>query len=138
MDRSWKAWAPRLILLAAALLYLAIGLKFVIQPDQAAAASGYRLADAIARTNIRAGVGGFPLGVSLALLFCAAAPGRVLWGLRLAAGVTLVVLVVRLASALADGVIVQAARLVAPEAAITLLTGAAAGWLAQRRPTAPA
>jgi len=133
MDRPWRAWAPRLMLVAAALLYLVIGLKFVSQPDSASAESGYRLVDAVARTNIRAGVGGFPLGVSLSLLFCAASAERVLWGLRLAAGITLVVLTVRLGSAIAYGVIAQAARLLAPEAVMTTLTGAAASWLARQR-----
>jgi len=132
MDRSWKAWAPRVILLAAGLLYLTIGMKFVVQPDASAAEAGYRLADAVGRTNIRAGVGGFPLGVAAALLFCALAPRRTVWGLRLAASVTGVVLLVRLGSALAEGVTPQAARLLAPEAVMTTLTGLAAWWLARR------
>jgi hypothetical protein len=133
MDRSWKAWGPRVVLLAAGLLYLVIGSKFVIQPDASAAESGYRLAEAVGRTNIRAGVGGFPLGVAAALLFCVVSPRRTLWGLRLAAGVTGVVLLVRLGSALSDGVASQAARLLAPEAVMTALTAAGAWLLARRR-----
>lgn len=133
MERSWKIWVPRLILLAAALLYLAIGSKFVSQPDAAGAASGYRFADMVARTNMRAGVGGFPLGVALALLFCAASPARTFAGLSLAAGVTGVVLVIRFVSALSDGVLPASAHLLAPELVVTLLTGAAALILARQK-----
>jgi hypothetical protein len=133
VDRTFGAWAPRVVLLAAGLLYVLIGSKFALQPDQSASESGYRFAAAIARTNIRAGVGGFPLGLAAALLFCVASPTRTLWGLRLAAGVTGIVLAIRLASAVSDGVAPQAARLLAPEGVVTLLTASAAWWLARRR-----
>lgn len=128
-----SSWGPRLILLAAGLLYLMIGSKFVLQPDAAGAESGYRFAEAVARTNLRAGVGGFPLGLSVALLLCAAVPTWTLAGLRLAAVVTGVVLVVRFFGALTDGVLPASARLLLPELAVTVLTTTAAAYLARRR-----
>ncbi|WP_297692738.1 DUF4345 family protein [Phenylobacterium sp.] len=129
-DRA--GWMARLMLLAAGLLYVLIGSKFVLDPEAAGAESGYRFAAAVARTNLRAGVGGFPLGVAAALLYCAASPARTLAGLKLAAGVTGVVLAIRLASAANDGVVGDAAKLLAPESIVTVLTGTTALLLARR------
>jgi hypothetical protein len=138
MERNWRSWVPRLILLAAGLLYVTIGTKFALQPDSAGAESGYRFAEAVARTNLRAGVGGFPLGLGAALLFCAAAPARVEAGLKLAALVTGVVLVIRFAGAASDGVLTASARLLGPETLVTVLTGTTAALLARSRRPAEA
>ena len=133
MLRSWRSWAPRLVLLAAGLLYVMIGVKFVLSPGPSAAQSGLSLATAVGRTTVRAGLGGFPLGIALTLLYCLMSPARTAAGLRLAATVTAAVLVVRFAGASADDALAQSARLLAPEAAVVALTLAAA-WLFETRP----
>src|SRR5690242_20444734 len=98
---GWRAvllrLGPRLVLAAAGLLYVAIGAKFALTPASAAAATGLSLAADVGRTTLRAGLGGFPLGLAAVLIWCALSPTRTLAGLRLAGAVTAVVLVVRLA-----------------------------------------
>ncbi|MFL5297630.1 MAG: hypothetical protein ACJ798_14710 [Phenylobacterium sp.] len=119
---AWRNWLPRLVLAAAVLLYLMIGAKFVLDPDGAATQSGLRMAAAVGRTNVRAGLGGFPLGIAATLAFCLVAPARTVAGLRLAAGITGAVLAVRLAGAAADGALIESARLLAPETLVVALS----------------
>jgi hypothetical protein len=125
MSRT-TSWPARLVLAAAALLYLAIGAKFVTQPESAAARSGLEAVSAVGWTTLRAGLGGFPLGISALLLFCAASPSRTLTGLVTAAGVTGAVLAVRLASAVIDHSMGESIALLAPETVVVVLTSVAA------------
>jgi hypothetical protein len=119
---GWRGVLPRLVLAAAGLLYVAIGAKFALTPSQAAAETGLSLAGAVAPTTMRAGLGGFPLGLAAVLVWCALSPARTIAGLRIAGAVTGVVLAVRLASAAADGVLAESARLLAPETVVVILT----------------
>lgn len=126
---AWRSVLPRLVLAAASLLYVVIGVKFALTPGAAAAETGLSLGAVVARTTVRAGLGGFPLGIAAVLIWCALSPARTVAGLRIAGAITGVVLVVRLASAVGDGVVAESARLLAPETVVVALTfGMAALW----------
>lgn len=131
-----RTWMPRLVLLAVGLLYVMIGTKFALSPDASAAASGLGVAAPVGRTTLRAAMGGFPLGIAIALLYCLLSPARIAAGLRLAATVTGVVLAVRLAGASADGALAESAHLLAPETVVVALT-LAMSWLVNHRPVHP-
>lgn len=79
----WKIspWISRLIILAVALLFSMISLKFVLDPQGAAASSGITLTLGVGYTNTRAGFGGFPLGFAAILVFCLFSTQRLLAGL---------------------------------------------------------
>lgn len=134
MDSRSRQWGPRALLFAAGLLYLAIGSKFALQPAAAGAQSGLGFIAPVGATTVSAGLGGFPLGVAGALLFCAVA-GRTAGGLQLAAAVTGAALVVRLFSALRDDTLAPSLHLLAPETAVVLLTSLGAILAARRAPS---
>jgi hypothetical protein len=136
---SWRSVLPRLVLAAASLLYVAIGAKFALTPG-AAAETGLSLGAAVARTTVRAGLGGFPLGIAAVLAWCALASSRTVAGLRIAGAVTAVVLAVRTVSAAADGTLAESARLLAPETLVVILTFGAAALVRRGgiSPSAPA
>jgi hypothetical protein len=119
---AWKMapWLSRLVVLAVAILFSTIGLKFIIDPHTAAAASGITLEAGFGYTNTRAGFGGFPLGFAL-LLFLSLFWSR--WlppALVSIATVTAVILVVRIFGAAQDHTLPQSAHLLVPEAVITI------------------
>lgn len=122
----------RAILLAVAGLYVAIGLKFALSPDTAG--SGVTVASAVGRTDLRAGLGGFPLGIAVTLVFCLVSR-RTASGLAIALGVTAVVLAVRLAGAGLDDTIIGSARLLTAETIVVVLCGL--GLVLSRRRTSP-
>jgi hypothetical protein len=111
---------PQLILLAAGGLYVMIGLKFALSPSDANPAIA--VTAAVGRTDLRAGLGGFPLGVAAALLFCLVTR-RTANGLAIALGVTATVLLVRLIGAGRDDTILASARLLSAESVVVVLSG---------------
>jgi hypothetical protein len=115
-------WISRLIILAVAGLFGAISLKFIVDPQAAAAASGITIEPGIGFTSARAGFGGFPLGFAVILAFCLISPRRLLAGLAFIATVTVVILLVRLYAAAADSTFAASAHLLAPEATITIVS----------------
>jgi hypothetical protein len=119
--RAWQAptLVPLVILLAATALYVAIGLKYALDP--AGANPAIALRDAVGRTDLRAGLGGFPLGVAATLAFCLLTR-RTSAGLALALGVTAAVLAVRLIGAGRDDTVLASARLLAAESAVVALS----------------
>jgi hypothetical protein len=121
--RFWttSAWISRLIILAVAGLFAAISLKFILDPQSAAAASGIAIAPGLGFTSTRAGFGGFPLGFAIILVFCLFSAKRLLAGLSLIATVTAVILLVRLYAVAVDNTFAASAHLLAPEAAITII-----------------
>jgi hypothetical protein len=119
----------RVILLAAAGLYVAIGLKFALNPD--AAGSAVMVTSAVGRTDLRAGLGGFPLGIAATLVVCLVTR-RTTGGLAIALGITASVLAVRLAGAGRDDTIIASARLLTAETVLVVLCGLGL-WLSRRR-----
>jgi hypothetical protein len=124
-------WLSRLIILAVAALFVMISVKFIFDPQGAAAASGLSIPSAVGATNARAGFGGFPLGFALILIFCLFSTRRLLPALGSIAVVSSVILFVRLYGAQTDGTFSQSAHLLAPEVAI--LAFAILGVLMERR-----
>jgi preprotein translocase subunit SecD len=120
----WKIspWVSRLIILAVAVLFVMISLKFILDPRAAAAASGITIEPGLGYTNTRAGFGGFPLGFALILVFCLFSPRRLLAALAAIATVVAVILFVRLYAAAADHTFSASAYLLGPEAAITVVS----------------
>jgi hypothetical protein len=138
MERSmnlWKLspWLGRLVVLAVAGLFTMISIKFVLDPQHAAASSGITLDTAIGTTNARAGFGGFPLGIAALLLFCLFSSRRLLTALAAIATLAGVILAVRLYGAAQDGTFGQSAHLLIPETAILLVSLFAALMETRRR-----
>lgn len=124
-------WFGRLVILAVAALFMMIAVKFILDPQGSAAASGLSINSPLGSTNVRAGFGGFPLGFALILIFCLLSTRRLLPALVAITVVSAVILVVRLYGAQKDGTVALSAHLLAPEAAI--LVFAALGVLMEKR-----
>jgi hypothetical protein len=124
MKKFWKAapWLSRLIILMVAGLFTMISLKFVFDPQQAAASSGIILQPGVGFTNTRAGFGGFPLGFALILVFCLFSQQRLLAALASIATVAGVILAVRLYGAAQDASFSQSAHLLIPETALLVIS----------------
>jgi hypothetical protein len=135
MNALWKMspWFGRLIVLAVAGLFTMISLKFVLDPQHAAASAGITIAPGIGTTNTRAGFGGFPLGFAAILLFCLFSPRRLLAALSSIATVAAVILAVRLFGAARDATFADSAHLLIPEALIFIVSLLAAAIEAGRR-----
>jgi hypothetical protein len=118
--RNLLALAARVILLAAAGLYVMIGQKFALNPDPAG--SAVAVTSAVGRTDLRAGLGGFPLGIAATLVFCLVTR-RTAAGLAIALGITAMVLAVRLAGAGSDDTLIASARLLTAETVLVVLCG---------------
>jgi cytochrome b561 len=117
-------WFSRLVLGAATVLFVAIGLKFVLDPAGAAAQSGIVLSDPLGFTDTRAGSGGFPLAIAVGIAFCLTT-GRRLTGLAAIAIVIATVLAARLLGVALDGTLARSAKLIAPEVVLLTLSLAA-------------
>jgi hypothetical protein len=135
MKRFWKfsPWISRLVILAVAGLFTMISLKFVFDPQHAAANAGIAITPGIGTTNTRAGFGGFPLGFAAILVFCLFSSCRLLAGLTSIATVAAIILLVRLFGAAQDATFAQSAHLLIPEAAILVVSLLAAAVEARRR-----
>src|ERR1700676_4920198 len=120
----WKLspWLSRLVILAVAGLFAMISLKFVLDPQHAAASSGITLDSAQGYTNTRAGFGGFPLGFAAILVFCLFSSQRLLAALSSIATVATVILAVRLYGAVQDATFSQSAHLLIPETALLVIS----------------
>jgi hypothetical protein len=131
----WKLspWLSRLVILAVAALFAMISFKFVVDPQHAAAAAGITLDSAIGTTNTRAGFGGFPLGFAVLLAFSLFSSRRLLATLAAIATLAAVILAVRLYGAAQDGTFGESAHLLIPEAAILVVSLAAALMEVRRR-----
>jgi hypothetical protein len=123
MITFWKfsPWLGRLIILAVASLFTMIGLKFVFDPQQAAADSGILIESGLGFTNTRAGFGGFPLGFAAILIFCLFSSRRLLAALSSIVTVAAVVLAVRLYGAAQDATFGQSAHLLIPETVLLII-----------------
>jgi hypothetical protein len=124
MSGFWKfsPWLSRLIILAVIALFAMISLKFVFDPQRAAADSGIAIAPGLAFTNTRAGFGGFPLGFAFILAFCLFSRQRLLTALALIATVAGVILSVRLFGAVQDSTLGPSAHILVPEAVLFVVS----------------
>ena len=113
-------WLNRLVLLAATVIFTAIGLRFVVNPVDGAAESGISLGSALASTTARVSLGAFPLGFAIVTLVCLMSKRRLVAGVGFVVAVVGSAFIVRLLSILADGPVPQSLRLLAPE--VILLT----------------
>jgi hypothetical protein len=123
MNNFWKLspWLSRLIILAVASLFTMISLKFVFNPQQAAADSGIIIQPGLGFTNTRAGFGGFPLGFAAILVFCLFSARRLLAALSSIVTVATVILAVRLYGAAQDATFGLSAHLLIPETALLII-----------------
>jgi hypothetical protein len=135
MSVFWKLspWIGRLIVLAVAGLFTMISLKFILDPQHAAANAGIDIAPGLGTTNTRAGFGGFPLGFAVILVFCLFSSRRLLAALSSIATVAAVILAVRLFGAARDATFAQSTHLLIPEAAIAVVSLLAAAMETRRR-----
>lgn len=115
-------WLARLTIVAVTALFTMIGLKFVFDPVDAAAASGLALASAVGYTTARAGIGGFPLGIAAILVFCLLSRRRHVIALAFVATVVSTILAIRLFSAAYDGTFVESLHIIAPESVVVALS----------------
>lgn len=123
MNNFWKLspGLSRLIILAVASLFTMISLKFVFNPQQAAADSGIIIEPGLGFTNTRAGFGGFPLGFAAILVFCLFSARRLLAALSSIVTVASVILAVRLYGAAQDATFGLSAHLLIPEMALLII-----------------
>jgi len=135
MNTLWRMspWIGRLIVLAVASLFTMISLKFVLDPQHAAANAGIAIEPGLGTTNTRAGFGGFPLGIAAILVFCLFSSRRLLAALSSIATIAAVILAVRLFGAARDATFAESAHLLIPEAAIFIVSLLAAAIEARRR-----
>jgi hypothetical protein len=120
----WKLspWLSRLIILLVIGIFTMISLKFVLDPQHAAAESGITLDIGVGYTNTRAGFGGFPLGFAAILVFCLFSSERLLAALASIATVAAVILIVRLYGAVQDNTFGPSAHLLLPETAMVFIS----------------
>lgn len=114
-------WLSRLTLAAAALVFLLIGSRYVLDPASAAAGSGISLATLFGRTNVRAGVGGLALGSAAVALLCLFSANRLRLGLCFILAMLGPVLLVRLYGVAMDGTFLASRRILVPETLLLLL-----------------
>jgi hypothetical protein len=104
MTTRWRLapWLIRSFLLAPALVFTLISVRFIADPVRAAAASGIALESSLGMTNLRSGIGGLFLGSACVTVFCLLSTRRLLAGLSFVATMIGVVLAVRIGSVLVD------------------------------------
>jgi hypothetical protein len=129
----WKVspWISRLIILAVAGLFIMISVKFVFDPQQAAANAGITIQPGLGTTNTRAGFGGFPLGFAVILVFCLFSSRRLLAALWSIATVAGVILCVGLYGAAVDSTFSESAHPLIPE--MLILAASALGAMIEAR-----
>jgi hypothetical protein len=120
--RKISPWLSRLIILGVAGLFTMISLKFIFDPQQAAANAGITIRPGVGFTNTRAGFGGFPLGFAVILVFCLFSSRRLLAALSSITTVAAVILAVRLYGAAQDATFSQSAHILIPETILFIIS----------------
>jgi hypothetical protein len=120
---SW--WLSSFVLIVAAILLIMIGLKFILEPAHAAAASGIILSSPIAHTNMRASFGAFPLAGGLVALGSLVSARRHGAGLLVISVTIGTALAVRIFGVLVDGTFGPSSTVLAAETALLALCCAA-------------
>jgi hypothetical protein len=122
---KFAPWFSRLVLLAATLVLVMIGRKFILDPVGAAAASNMTLGSPLAITNLRASFGAFPLGCAIFVLICLLSAGRRVTGLTFVATIVGTALAVRLFGIATDGTLSDSLRVLIAEGMLLTLSIAA-------------
>jgi hypothetical protein len=124
MTLFWRAapWFPRLLLLLATALFFVIGLKYLGDPVDKAAADSIILGSVMAISRVRVGFGGFPLALSLILLGCLLSRRQLLTGLAVLATTVAVITAARLVGIAVDGPVEEAVRLLGVEIVLLALS----------------
>lgn len=115
---GFAQWINRLVLLAAALIFAAIGLRYIANP---AGATGVVLTSALASAVTRIGFGAFPLGFAIFNVTCLFSRTRARTGVGLVLTVVITAIAVRLFSVATDGPVAESVRLFIPEGAMLVL-----------------
>ena len=115
-------WINRLVLAAVTFIFTMIGLRYIADPVNAAAATGATLNSGLAATTTRVGFGAFPLAFAIFSFACLLSTRRLRVGVSLVLTVIATAIVVRLISIAADGMVPQSARLFVPETIILVLS----------------
>lgn len=123
MEQFWRMtpWFNRFVLLAATLIFAAIGTRYSIDPVGAAAATDISLGSALAVSTMRVGFGAFPLGCALVAFVCLISSHRLQMGLSFVAAIFGVALAVRVLAILDDGTLRQSVSLLSAEAILLTL-----------------
>jgi uncharacterized protein DUF4345 len=120
-------WINRLVLAMASVIFATIGLRSIVDPIDAARATGVVLNSALAVTTTRIAFGAFPFGFALFSVSCLISRQRITAGVSLIAILVTTVIVVRIVGVAADGVVTESVRLLIPE--VLLLTVSVSGLL---------
>ena len=129
--QTFAPWINRIVLAAATLIFTMIGMRYIANPVQAAAATGATLNTPLAVTTTRIGFGAFPLGIAVFAFISLLSVQRLVPAVRLVAIVVTSAIVVRVIGIMADGAVPASSRLFIPEGVILFL--AATGLLLQTR-----
>jgi hypothetical protein len=114
-------WINRFVLLAATLIFSGIGLRFIGNPQSAAAGRGIVLNSPMALTTLRIGLGGFPLALAIVTLACLISTHRHVIGVWVVMTVITTAIVVRLVGVVMDGAAPEGVRLFIPEGVLLTL-----------------
>ena len=127
----WATLFSRLVLAAATLVFTMIGVRYVLNPAGAAAATGAVLNTPLALTTTRVGFGALPLAIAVFALLSLWSSSMLRAGVRLVAIVISSAILVRAIGMIADGAVPASSRLFVPETVI--LVFALTGLFLQRK-----
>jgi hypothetical protein len=114
-------WISRFVLLAATLIFTGIGLRFLVDPQSAAAGRGIVLNSPMAFTTVRIGLGGFPLAMAIVTLACLISSHRHVAGVWMVMTIITTAIVVRLIGVMMEGAAPESVRLFIPEGVLLAL-----------------
>src|SRR5262245_27343463 len=127
MSVWWRVspWLSRIVLLFATVLLAMIGLKFVGDPAGAASASSILPQSPVGLTNLRAGLGAFPLGCSAVSLMCLMSSRGRVPGLIFVTTLIGFVLLVRIFGVVHDGTLHDSQRVLTAESVVVFVSSLA-------------
>lgn len=124
-------WINRIVLSASTLVFTMIGIRYIVNPVSAAAATGAVLKTPLAATTTRIGFGALPLAIAVFALTSLVSSRRLVPAVRLVVIVVSFAIIVRAIGIVADGPVSASSRLFVPESVILLF--ALAGLFLQRK-----
>src|SRR5215831_1989036 len=98
-------WIQRMVLTQATVVFTMIGLRYIANPAEAAAATGATLNSALAATTTRVGFGAFPLGIAIFTLTSLFSSRYRISAVRLVAILVSTAIVVRIIGLVTDGAV---------------------------------
>jgi hypothetical protein len=115
-------WLNRFALFAVTVIFAFVGLRFSVDPADAARATGITLGSALAATTMRVTSGALPLGFSIVTLYCLTSRRRLLIGSTFVSAIVGVAVIIRALSMAVDGVTAEGLRPIFPEIAVLLIS----------------